>query len=74
MVRKLTLASAAAALAALPIAGQAASTPQRAAAEISGQNEELVGLVWQYIVIPAVLAALAVLLTGGSDDENPESP
>ena len=72
MVRKLVPAVAAAALAALPIAGHAA--PQRDSADMSGQNEELVGLLWQYIIIPVVLAALLVLLTGDGDDANPESP
>jgi hypothetical protein len=74
MVRKLTLAAAATALTALPLAGHAAPSPQRAAAEMSGQNEELAGLLWQYIIFPAVIAAVLVLLTGGSDDESPESP
>ena len=72
MVRKLILAAAAAALAALPVAGHAATPKQRVPAVMSGPNEKLVGLPW-YIVFPVVIAALVALHTGGSNN-NPASP
>ena len=71
MVRKLILA-AAATLAALPVAGHAATPQQRVPAEMSGPNEKLVGLPW-YIVFPVVIAALVAFHTGGSNN-NPASP
>ena len=70
---KLVLTAAAAALAALPTAGHAATPPPRVAAEMSGEHEKLVGLLWQYVLIPLVIAAVVAVLAGGGD-EKPASP
>jgi hypothetical protein len=72
MVRKLVFTAAAVALAASPTAAHGAAPQERVPAELSGQNERLVGLVWQYVIFPVILAAVLVLLSGGDDE--PESP
>jgi hypothetical protein len=69
MVRPLLFA--AAALAATPVAAHAA--PVRAPAPVAGKNEQLVGLVWQYLILPVIVAAVLALISGG-DDEEPASP
>ena len=73
MVRKLALTAAAAAMTALPIATHAAPAAARTPAELSGKDEKIVGLVWQYILLPIVIGAVIALITGG-DDDDPKSP
>jgi hypothetical protein len=72
MFRKLALAAAAAAFAAT--SATAAPLPQRAPASIEGQDEHIVGLLWQYIILPIVVAAVLGLVLGNDDDETPASP
>ena len=71
-VRKLALTAAAAAMTVLPIAAHAAPVA-RAPAEVTAKDEKIVGLVWQYILLPIVIGAVIALITGG-DDDDPKSP
>ena len=71
MIRRFMLAAAAASLVATPIAAQAA--PSRTPAKIEGKNEQLVGLLWQYLILPLIIAA-AIGLLSGDKDEAPRSP
>ena len=74
MVRKLALTAAVAAMSVLPIMAHAAPVAPRTPAEVSGKDEKIVGLVWQYVLLPIVIAAVLGLVLGGDDDDVPESP
>lgn len=72
MVRKLISAATAAAIVAAPLAAQAA--PARDGSPVSGDKEQLVGLLWQYVVLPVIVAAVLALVLGEDEDEEPASP
>jgi hypothetical protein len=70
VISKLVLAGAAAALVATPLA---AETPvNRAPATMAGKNEQIVGLLWQYLLLPIIIGAVVALVAGGHD--KPASP
>ena len=71
MFRKLFLIPAAASLAAAPIAAQAAA-PARLPSPVGQNSEQIVGLLWQYLILPVIVAAVLAAITGGDDD--PVSP
>ena len=72
MLRKLILTTAAAALAAAPVAAQAAqATPARASSPMA-QEEQLGGAMWP--VLAAVGFALVLLFLLDDDSDNPTSP
>ena len=72
MTHKFVAAFAAASLVVLPLSAQA--LPERAPARMSGPDEQIVGLLWQYLLLPLVIAAVLAALGGGDDDEMPASP
>jgi hypothetical protein len=61
-----------AALIAAPLSAQAA--PARASAPVAAENEQLVGLLWSYLIVPALIAVVLAVVLGGDDDEMPASP
>ena len=71
ILRTLLMTAAAAGLVASPLAAQA--TPVRAPAPVEGDSEQLVGLLWQYLILPVVIAVVLAALSG-DDDEEPASP
>jgi hypothetical protein len=71
MLRKLIVGITTAALAATPIAAQAA--PQRISAPVAAESEELGGSPWLLIIGIAALLALGVVLLSDGDEE-PTSP
>ena len=72
MVRSLVLAAASVALAATPIGAHAG--PSRAPAHLAGKEEQLVGLLWQYLIVPVIVAAVVALLSSDGSDAKPASP
>ena len=74
MVRKLVLSAAAASLATLPIGVYAATPQPRVPAEMSGQDEQIVGMLWQYIILPVLIAVVLAAVSGGDDEDSPTSP
>ena len=73
VINKLAVAAiSAAALAAAPAAAQAGS-PHRAPAAMAGQDEHIVGLLWQYLLLPIIIGAVVALVAGRHHDQ-PVSP
>ena len=70
MISKLALVGAAAALVATPLAAEA--PVHRAPAAIGAKNEQIVGLLWQYLLLPIIIGAVVALVAGGHD--HPSSP
>jgi hypothetical protein len=61
-----------AALIAAPVSAQAA--PVRASAPVAAEKEQLVGLLWSYLIVPALIAVVLAVVLGGDDNEMPTSP
>ncbi|MEO6153230.1 MAG: hypothetical protein ABIT09_08740 [Croceibacterium sp.] len=72
MIRKLIFAVGAVSLLAAPVGAYAA--PVRVPAHLEGDSDRLFGLLWSYIIVPAILAAIIALVTSGNNNEMPKSP
>lgn len=70
MIRTIALLAATASLAVAPVAAQAA--PQRTAAPVSAESEEIRGNPFILPVLFAIALAIGIILLSNSDD--PESP
>ena len=72
MFRKFLQTTVAGALIAAPLSAHAA--PERFPAPTDGESEQIVGLLWQYVLFPVIVAAVIAAVSGGEDDEEPASP
>ena len=71
MFRRLAQVGAAISLAVASLPASAA--PTRLPTPVEGESEQIVGLLWQYVLLPVIIAAVLVAVTG-EDDDAPTSP
>ena len=72
MSRKLTASLAAVSLALIPVGAQA--LPERTPAGMAADQEQIVGLLFQYLLLPIIIAAVLAALSLGDDEATPASP